>query len=634
MNDAVPPTRPAALGDLERVPLPSLLYSLYKKRFTGYVALREGGQATSIYFREGTPVAALLPTLTEHLGRILLETGVIDQAAWEESYRRLQETGRRQGEILVEMGKITDAELTAGLKLQLRRKLTGLFGVERASFEVYAADHQFGRAEELSQMRVHPRRIIFQGIRARYTDERLDRDARELGKYAARVAAETAGSLEKYAFDEQDRPVVEALRAGYHTIDSLCAATGCDRTHARQIVYALWVTEALEFADPATVTAAPAARPVATPVPAAPAAPAATPVPASAAPARSVTASRSAALAPNTSSTLPPLRPRLKPPMAAVPTPPPGQAPVPTPSARPPTPIAGSAAVADASASVLTPPPPPRVPTPASTARVPDERPVAPARAGDGPGVTALVGQKLRSEVEARFNQIDKQNLFQILGLDEHASKDQVRAAYLELAKVFHPDRVPAAGTGDLRPKMERVFARISEAHSTLIDDQARRKYEETVRAGARGDVGKAQRIFEAELAYQKGSVLLRRKDWMPALAELRRAVSLNSDEAEHHALLAWAVWQAAPDKVKAAVEAKPMLQKAISLQPRCHHAHFYMGEILMAEGTLSAALASYQRVLMLDPDNVDAQRAVRLINLRLDKDAKKGGLFDRFRRK
>jgi len=182
---------------------------------------------------------------------------------------------------------------------------------------------------------------------------------------------------------------------------------------------------------------------------------------------------------------------------------------------------------------------------------------------------------------------------------------------------------------------MERVFARISEAHATLCDDQARKKYEQTARDSAQGNSGRAQRILEGEIAYQKGLVLLRRKDWLPALAELRRAVSLNPDEAEHHALLAWAIWQAATDKVKAAADAKPMLQKALGLQPRCHHAHFYLGEILMAEGALPQALGNYQRVLVHDPDNVDAQRAVRLINLRLEKDSKKGGgLFDRFRKK
>ncbi|MBI5481544.1 MAG: DnaJ domain-containing protein, partial [Deltaproteobacteria bacterium] len=345
--------------------------------------------------------------------------------------------------------------------------------------------------------------------------------------------------------------------------------------------------------------------------------------------------------APSTAPPVPVLRPRLKPPLAAVPTPSPTQVsaaaatvsrpPTPLPGTaavgenRPPTPRGGTAAVGDGSGA--------RMPTPTPTQRVSDDRPVAPAKPGEG-GVTALVGQKLRSEVEARFNQIEKQNLFQVLGLDEGAPKDQVRAAYLELAKIFHPDRVPALGTGELRPKMERIFARISEAHATLIDDQARKKYEQTLRDATKGDSTRAQRILEGEIAYQKGCVLLRRKDWAPALAELRRALTLNPDEAEHHALLAWASWQASPDKAAAAAAAKPMLQKAISLQSRCHHAHFYLGEILMAENGLPQALASYQRVLSLDPDNVDAQRAVRLISLRLEKEAKKGGLFDRFRKK
>ncbi|HEY3358278.1 MAG TPA: DUF4388 domain-containing protein, partial [Polyangia bacterium] len=138
--------KPAAAGTLDRYPLARLVYSIYKKRLTGFMSLKAAGeQDTLIYFRDGTPVAALLPRNAEHLGRILLETGVITPAVYDQSLRRLAESGLRQGEILIEMGAITDEQLTQGLKLQLRRKLTGLFGASAGEFAIYVADHQYGR---------------------------------------------------------------------------------------------------------------------------------------------------------------------------------------------------------------------------------------------------------------------------------------------------------------------------------------------------------------------------------------------------------------------------------------------------------------------------------------------------------
>jgi len=246
--------------------------------------------------------------------------------------------------------------------------------------------------------------------------------------------------------------------------------------------------------------------------------------------------------------------------------------------------------------------------------------------------------EKLRAEVEARLANIERQNLFEVLGVAPTATKQEIRAAYLELARVFHPDRVPASVAPELRPKMERIFARVTEAHATLTDDESRRKYEASLKGGGGEDASKVHRILEGELAFQKGLVLLRRRDFAGALTEAKKAVLLNPDEADHHALLGWALWQAAPDKTSVAQEAKAELQKAISLERRCYRAHLYLGEILLAENALQQAQACFQKVLDGDPENIEAQRGMRLCTLRLDKqkekETKKGGFFDRFRKK
>jgi hypothetical protein len=76
-----------------------------------------------IYMRQGLPAFTELPTLEDVLGQVLMERGLIDQQTYNESLQRLSMGGKLHGQILREMGAITEAQLVDALCLQLRRKL-------------------------------------------------------------------------------------------------------------------------------------------------------------------------------------------------------------------------------------------------------------------------------------------------------------------------------------------------------------------------------------------------------------------------------------------------------------------------------------------------------------------------------
>ncbi len=69
-------------------------------------------------------------------------------------------------------------------------------------------------------------------------------------------------------------------------------------------------------------------------------------------------------------------------------------------------------------------------------------------------------------------------DLYDILGVDEDASKEEIKKAYRTLARKHHPDRNPDD------PKAEEKFKEIQKAYSILSDEEKRQQYDAQRRFG------------------------------------------------------------------------------------------------------------------------------------------------------
>ena len=76
-------------------------------------------------------------------------------------------------------------------------------------------------------------------------------------------------------------------------------------------------------------------------------------------------------------------------------------------------------------------------------------------------------------------------DFYQVLGVPDAASQEDIKKAYRRLAKQYHPDANPN------NPAAAERFKEISEAHSTLSDADKRKQYDQMRRLGAFDGLGR-----------------------------------------------------------------------------------------------------------------------------------------------
>ena len=639
-------------GTVAVVPLGPLIGRLATSGFSGALRLEQDTRRYAAWFRAGVLIAAESAAPEDTVGRVALDGGLVDPSSVGESLRRMAQNRKKsQLEILVDMGALSQENVSRAVRMTLTRRALRLFALPHAIFQVEAGatppDEQL--AEPLE-----PRWVVYKGVRLHAREDRLERElGGALAGSALKMAIDPRGIQGAFGFADDELVVLTYLNKGYWELDHLVdACLTLPREAVLGVVYALYSFDALDV-KPATSVSRLRKRPRES----------------------TMELGTTEQTNPRIESPLaaePPSRPRTgvthvgpppaPPPPARVPngtganrTPPPGTGPL-----RPPTgPIVRDTAtnLREAGASLRDTGPQPRPPRdtgsqpretgPQALARA--ESPIPTSASGSGPipkiGRTTLDGAssagQLREQIIRKLGQVEAQaDYFTILGIPRESGAAAIRTAYFQLAKMYHPDRLSIVKLETLRPQVEKIFARLSDAYAVLNDDKKRAEYLQLLDSGKHGsmrgnedEVARATKILTAEEHFRKGEMAHRRGLYSLAEKEFKTALELNPEEGEHHAMAAWAAWCNADDKQAILADVKKGLNKAIELNPKCVPAFFYLGQLYKHVGDEVRANAAFQRVLNLAEGHVEALREVRLIDMRR-KSGDKKGLFDRFRKK
>lgn len=229
--------------------------------------------------------------------------------------------------------------------------------------------------------------------------------------------------------------------------------------------------------------------------------------------------------------------------------------------------------------------------------------------------------EAVREELTAMAQRVRGANLFEVLGVAQNAEDEDVRGAYVDLAKRTHPDRFSGSSEA-IRRLAEEVFGRVSLAHETLTDRRGRDGYRLELAQGARleEEMEEARRALAAEQEFQKGAAALKSRRYQPAFEAFASAVDLYPHEGEYLAYLGWTRFLSAQRDESAHKEAVKALRKAAKLAPDSEKPYLFLGQLLKATGRHEPAERMFVKAVQVKSDCVEALRELRLINLRREK--------------
>lgn len=239
--------------------------------------------------------------------------------------------------------------------------------------------------------------------------------------------------------------------------------------------------------------------------------------------------------------------------------------------------------------------------------------------------------QALREAI-LEWDQRPPETFYDVLGVDRTADTATIRTAFFQLAKQWHPDRLPAA-LADLRPVATRAFARMGEAHQLLSDPRARADYDTKLKEAPDEEAQQVTTIINAASAHQRAEVLMRKRDFAAALAEAESAHQGDPEQAEYTALYAWLLVQTGGD----AEHALSLMNPALEREPENVKALWYRAQLYKKLGKETLAVRDCKKILQIKPQHVDAAREVRVYEMRKrtgSPDSGRGGLLGRFRKK
>jgi tetratricopeptide (TPR) repeat protein len=220
-----------------------------------------------------------------------------------------------------------------------------------------------------------------------------------------------------------------------------------------------------------------------------------------------------------------------------------------------------------------------------------------------------------------------RSDYYQILGVQHTANHNEIKNAYFNYAKKYHPDRITSAPDPEIKEKATFVFAEINKAYETLSNPDKKNAYDSKGYKENNQMESTQENLERARLLHRKAKTYYTMKKYWEASSMLEEAVNLDPNKASYFLLLGLCQMNIPQLRRKAADN----LQKAIDLERWNVDAFISMGLLFMSENQPQRAEGYFRKVLSINPDHDVARKKLAEIT---GKDEKKKAKFSLFGKK
>lgn len=275
------------------------------------------------------------------------------------------------------------------------------------------------------------------------------------------------------------------------------------------------------------------------------------------------------------------------------------------------------------------------------------------------------VSDELRAQVEAYvkkvnqlFSVLDRLNYFQLLGVSDESSLQDIQKAYIRATKDFHNYELYTLVDEVTRAKADAIFRALTEAYETLTSKDLRASYiselerEEIVlearKFSQRAEASAPKKLMEvfeekaqeevkevslesmkvsqvsdsllkSELKYQEAKELINSGQYSKAVEILREVIELNPKEAEYHAVFALTLFMSNPNDPELLKEALSHINEALKLNPSSEEAYFARGKISLARGQRGEAIKCFQVALRFNPQHEKSKEELKQLGFKFN---------------
>lgn len=217
------------------------------------------------------------------------------------------------------------------------------------------------------------------------------------------------------------------------------------------------------------------------------------------------------------------------------------------------------------------------------------------------------------------------EDFYAILGVDQEAPPEEIRKAYLRLAKKLHPDRFP--NDAEQRATAQTEFAKVTRAHDIVGDAQRRSEYDtlrelKKNRTPVQSEAGDAPDPAELSAKQRKDTVRM-----MPTReSAAAEDENINIKWANKHVSRADDLFRR-----KKYQEAETAMKEAIRLVPQEPKYHNKLAEIYIARGWKTLAMTEVQAALRVNPKDNEAkvlEAKIRALTKTAEQSKAKSGFF------